>query len=113
MVDYTNLIFAVENDELVMYAVAKSTGKPYRHTCPQASFEAVACALEEAPDGLTRDQLREGTGLAWSRIAVALLFLDERSIIERKGRRGQLCIPATEAVLLDAMTEYHAVREGA
>ena len=113
MADYTTINFAVENGELVMHAVARSTGKPYRHACPLASFEAIAHALDEAPDGLTREALRERTGLAWSRIAVALLFLDERSIIDRKGKRGRLCIPATEAVHLDAMTEYHALREGA
>jgi hypothetical protein len=108
--DYATAIFSVEDGELVMH-VAPKEGKPYRHACPLASFEAVAHAIDEAPAGITRDQLRERTGLAWTRIAVALNFLDERSIIDRRGKRGRLCIPASGTVHLDALTEYQALRE--
>jgi hypothetical protein len=110
--DYATATFTVEDGELVMHAAPK-VGRPYRHACPLASFEAVAHAIDEAPQGITREQLRERTGLAWTRIAVALNFLDERSIIDRTGKRGRLCIPSSGAVHLDALTEYHALREGA
>ena len=111
---FANITFSVEDGHLVMRAVARSTGRPYRHACPAASFEAVAHELDAAgPGGLTREVLRRRTGLPWSRIRVALLFLDERTVLNRRGRRGGVYVPATPAVHLDAMTEYHALREGA
>lgn len=112
MRDYATTTFTVEEGGLVMNA-APPSGRPYRHACPLESFEAVAHALDDAAEGTTIVQLREQTGLPWTRIAVSLCFLHERSIIERRGRRGRLIIPATEAVHLDAITEYHALREGA
>ena len=110
--DFANVSFGVEDGHLVMRAVARSTGKPYRHACPRADLEAVAHALDQArPDGLTRESLHEATGLPWTRLNVAVLFLFERSIVERAGRRGARYVPACAGVHLDAMTEYHALCE--
>jgi len=110
-VDFANVTFGVEDGHLVMDALAR-TGRRYRHTCPLESFEAVARELDAAgPRGLTRADLHERTGIAWTRIQVALLFLDERSIVAHAGRRGRIYTPATAAVLEDAMTEYHALLE--
>ena len=111
--DFTNIVFSVEYGYLVMHATARSTGTPYRHACPLASYEAVVQALAEAgPGGITRVGLHEATGLPWTRIQVALLFLYERSIVERAGPRERLYVPTTATVYEDAMVEYHALREG-
>jgi hypothetical protein len=49
----------------------------------------VAHAIEAAGQaGLSREELHERTAIAWTRINVALVFMDERSIITRAGRRG-------------------------
>lgn len=110
---FTNVTFAVEDGYLVMRAIATTTGRPYRHACPAADLEAVAHAIDGAgPGGVTREGLHVATRLAWTRISVAVLFLFERSIIERAGRRGGWYVPASGSVHLDAMTEYHALREG-
>ena len=72
----------------------------------------MAHTIEEAGEaGVTREALHEKTRLPWTRINVALLFLYERGIIEKAGKRGRLSVPASGAVHLDAMTEYHALRE--
>jgi len=110
--DYSERSFAVEDGELVMHA-APQAGRPYSQRCPLAAFQAVALELDDASAGLTREDLRQRTGLPWCQVAVALWFLDERSIIDRKGKRGGRYVPATEAVVEDALTEYHALREGA
>lgn len=110
--DFTNIIFGVEDGHLVMTVVPRTSRRPYRHTCPLASYEAVAHALAEAgPGGVTRANLHERTGLPWTRIQVALLFLLERSIVERAGRRGRLYVPASTTLFEDAMAEYHALHE--
>jgi hypothetical protein len=110
--DYSNIAFAVEDGHLVMTARPRSGGEPYRHTCPLASYQDVAHAIEAAGSaGLTREQLHERTGIAWTRINVAIVFLDERSIITRAGKRGRLVVPASRTLVEDALTEYHALRE--
>lgn len=111
--DFANITFSVEDGHLVMQAVARNTGKPYRHSCPLASFEAVAREIDGAgPAGITREGLHDKTAIPWTRINVAVLFLYERSIVERAGKRGRLYIPGSTTVFEDAMTEYHALGEG-
>jgi hypothetical protein len=110
--DYANLAFAVEDGCLVMTARPRSGGEPYRHTCPLASYQEVAHAIEDAGEaGLSREELHERTGIAWTRINVAIVFLDERSIVTRAGKRGRLVVPASGTLVEDAMVEYHALRE--
>jgi len=110
--DFTDITFAVDDGHLVMTAVAMTSRRPYRHTCPAVSYAAVAHALAEAgAGGITRADLHEKTGLPWTRIQVALLFLFERSIVERDGPRGRLYVPASATLFEDAMIEYHALRE--
>ncbi len=111
--DYDRATFSVDDGRLVMQVTPRA-GKPYRHTCALADLETIAHELDEDGEaGTTRERLRERTGIAWTRINVALRFLDERSIIDHTGKRGRLVVPATGSVYLDAMTEYHALREGA
>ena len=100
-----------EGTALIRDAVPRTTGNPYRHSCPLAAFETVAHAIGEAGDeGFTLTSLQAETGLPFTQVATAMAFLRERGIIEvRFGRRN---FPATDAVHIDAMTEYHALREG-
>ena len=110
---YDNATFAVEDGRMVMQ-VTPATGAPYRHACPLADLETIAHELDEdTAGGTTRERLHERTGIAWTRINVALRFLDERSIVNHAGKRGRLYVPATGSVYLDALTEYHTLREGA
>lgn len=104
--------FSVEADGALMRtAVPRNGGAVYRHACPLASFEQVAHEVEEAGDkGVTLESLRAATGLAHSRITTALAFLKERGIVQT-GRKRR-CFAASLCVHLDAMTEYHALREG-
>ncbi|HMN41163.1 MAG TPA: hypothetical protein PKE29_09985 [Phycisphaerales bacterium] len=112
-IDLATVTFSIDDGRLVVRATARGTGRPYRHTCPLESFETVAHELDAAgSQGLTRVDLHERTGIPWTRINVAVLFLYERSIIDRTGRRGRLYVPASATVFEDAMTEYYALREG-
>jgi hypothetical protein len=110
--DFTNVAFTVEDGHLVMSAVARTTGTPYRHACPLASFEAIAREIDSAgKDGITRETLHKRTRIPWTRINVAVLFMYERGCVERAGCRSRLYVPASTFVFEDAMTEYHALAE--
>lgn len=110
--DFTNVAFSVDDGNLIMDAQARA-GHPYRHTCPLESLTAIAHAIEAAgKGGVSREDLHERTGIAWTRINVALVFLDERSIVERAGKRGRLVVLASRTLVEDALVEYHALREG-
>jgi hypothetical protein len=110
--DYANLAFAVEDGCLVMTARPRLGGASYRHTCPLESFAEVAHAIEAAGEaGLSREELHERTAIAWTRINVALVFMDERSIITRAGKRGRLVVTRSPVLVEEALVEYHALRE--
>ena len=49
-----------------------------------------------------------GRDVTFTNVAVALAFLRERSILDVRYRRNYA---ATDAVHLDAMTEFHALAE--
>lgn len=84
-------------------------GEPYQHRCELAAFEAVAHAAEEAAgEGFTLEEIADAEGLPFSQVAAALAFLKERGCVTVEGRRTY---PAGGSVHLDAMTEYHALRE--
>lgn len=96
---------------LVRHAVPHAGGQPYRHSCPLAAFENVAHAIEDAGEkGFTLESLQADTALPFSQIATAMAFLRERGIIERRYPRRNFA--ATGMAHLDAMVEYHALREG-
>lgn len=95
---------------LVRHAVPKRSGRPYHHTCPLAAFEAVAHAVEEAgASGFTGETLVAATGLPHTQVMTALAFLRERGIVEQRFPRRMYAVG--DDVHLDAMTEYHALRE--
>ena len=89
-------------------------GQPYEHRCPRASFEQIAHAVEELGEqGFTLESLVEyernaGRDVTFTNVAVALAFLRERSILDVRHRRNYA---ATNAVHLDAMTEFYALAE--
>lgn len=60
--------------------------------------------------GLTLFGLQKSTGLPFTRVATAMAFLRERGIIEMRYPRRNYA--ATGMAHLDAMVEYHALREG-
>jgi len=111
-----NKTFSVERGELVMRAtpISGPRREPYRHVCPRAALEAVAHAIDEAgPDGINRHNLRTKSGANYTQVAVAMAFLVERGAVHETGRRGSVLRPAANAcVHMEAVTEFHALREG-
>jgi hypothetical protein len=103
-----NETFTVEDGYLVR-RVVPVRGEPYQHRCPAAAFEAVAFAAREAEGGFTLTDLVRVTGMPSTQVAVALAFLKERGIVVPTG--GKRHQANGQAVHLDAMTEYHALRE--
>jgi hypothetical protein len=103
--------FGVLDGHLVR-KVVPVRGKPYEHRCPLEAFEQIAHAAEELGEqGFTLESLvdrerRAGRDVTFTNVAVALAFLRERSILDVRYRRNYA---ATDAVYLDAMTEYHAL----
>ncbi|HMN39483.1 MAG TPA: hypothetical protein PKE29_01465 [Phycisphaerales bacterium] len=93
--------------------VVPASGTPYHHRCPQEAFEVVALAVEDAGEaGFEVFGLAEQLDLPFSQVATAVAFLRERGIVERSNRgHTKRSYPATPAAHLDAMTEYHALRE--
>jgi CHASE2 domain-containing sensor protein len=106
-----NETFAVQNGYLV-HSVVPRRGKPYVHRCPLAAFEQIAHAAEElGADGFVIESLvayerDAGRDVTFTDVAVALAFLRERGIVDVRWRRNYA---ATQAVHLDAMTEFHAL----
>jgi len=107
--------FEVFDDHLVR-KVVPVRGQPYEHRCPRAAFEQIAHAAEELGElGFTLETIvdyerRAGRDVTFTNVAVALAFLRERSILDVRYRRNYA---ATDAVHLDAMTEFYALAEEA
>ena len=102
--------FEVIDDHLVR-TVSFPDGKSYVHRCPRTTYETVAHAIEETPaegGGTTLLELSNKEDLAFTQVNVALEFLKERGIVDVRHRR---CYPGTTGVYLDAMVEFHALRE--
>jgi len=105
--------FEVFDDHLIR-TVVPVRGQPYEHRCLRTAFEQIAHAAEElGAAGFTLESLLEyernaGRDVTFTNVAVALAFLRERSILDVRYRRNYA---ATDAVHLDAMTEYWALAE--
>lgn len=105
--------FAVEDGFLVRRVVPKR-GMPYEHRCPLDAYEAVAHAIDEmAGEPFTGDEVQRATDLPFTRVFTALGFLKERGcIVPAHGRRHRAAPGnADGGVYLDAMIEWHALRE--
>lgn len=104
--------YIVEDGHLVRsVAPAPGRGKPYLHRCPLRALEEVAHAIDElGAEPFTLEDLVRHTGLPWTQANVAFAFMKERGCVApRHGRRHAA---ATGDVYLDAIIEYHALREG-
>ncbi|MBK7405822.1 MAG: hypothetical protein IPJ41_14690 [Phycisphaerales bacterium] len=103
--------FSVAKDGALVRSVVPAKGEPYQHRCELSTFEAVAHAAEEAAgEGFTLEEIADAEGLPSSQVAAAIAFLKERGCVTTEGRRSYGRGPG---VHIDAMTEYHALREGA
>jgi hypothetical protein len=98
-------------DSLLHRTVSGPDGRSYTHRCDLAAFEIVAHAMDETradSRGRTMGEIVAAEGLPYTKVDVVLAFLQDRGIIERRGRRN---FPASASVHLDAMIEWHALRE--
>lgn len=98
-------------DGCLVRTVTGADGRTYTHRCELEAFEKAAHAIEETPadgEGTTMQAIVAAANLPFTQVDVALAFLHERGIIDRRHRRNY---PATSSVHLDAMVEWHALRE--
>ena len=103
--------FEVEDGHLIRRVVPRR-GQPYEHRCPLAAFEQIAHAAEElgeqgfSIDDIVGYETAAGRYVSFTNVAVTLAFLRERSVLDVRHRRNYA---ATDAVHLDAMTEFYAL----
>lgn len=105
-----NITFRHEDGCLVR-TVAGADGRTYTHRCCLEVFEKVAWLLDTTPHegaGVAIGEIAHAENLPHTQVDVTLAFLHERSITDRRHRRNY---PATDSVHLDAMVEWHALRE--
>ena len=100
--------FRIDRTSMLVRAVVPRRGRAYEHRCPLETLKAVSHRFDEHGEGDTVETIAEAIDAPITQVATALAFLLERGIIEVHGRRNY---PATIDVYLDAMTEYHALRE--
>lgn len=101
--------FSIDRAGALCRSVVPRRGRPYVHRCERASLEKVAHAIDEAAEkGVTLDEIAAAEDLPFTHVAVALAFLKERGCVAVEGRRSY---PASGCVHIDAMPEYHALRE--
>lgn len=99
-------------DRLVRVSIPRR-GKPYEHRCSRDVYEQVAHWIDERGERpFTGEEIVAGEDAPHSQVFAALAFLDERSIIERRGKMA-FAVNPDGGVHLDAMTEWHALRENA
>lgn len=108
-IDGPNETFSVRESVLTRSVVPKR-GTPYQHTCDKDVFEAVAHAIDELNGAtFTYEEVRQTLDAPFTQVAVAIAYLRERGIIDTAQRRRSAA--ATNDVYLDAMIEWHALRE--
>jgi hypothetical protein len=98
-------------DGCLVRTVAGTDGRGYTHRCDLEVYEKVAWVLEQMPDegrGVAINEIAAAESLPHTQVDVTLAFLHERGIIDRRHRRNY---PASDSVHLDAMVEWHALRE--
>ena len=100
--------FSVARDGMLVRAVIPRRGRAYEHRCMLDTLKAVSHRFDEHGEGDTVETIAEAIDAPMTQVATALAFLLERGIVAVENRRNY---PATIDVYLDAMTEYHALRE--
>ena len=100
--------FRIDRTGMLVRAVVPRRGKAYEHRCTLETLEAVSHRFDERGEGDTVETIAEAIDAPMTQVATALAFLLERGIVTVEHRRNY---PATIDVYLDAMTEYHALRE--
>jgi hypothetical protein len=98
-------------DGCLVRTVAGADGRTYTHRCSLEVFEKVAWVLEETPaegNGVAINEIAAAHNLPHTQVDVTLAFLSERGVIDRRHRRNY---PASPSVHLDALVEWHALRE--
>lgn len=103
--------FSVSAAGALLRSVTPKRGRPYVHSCTLATLVEVSHLVDEM-DSFTGEELVSRSHAAHTQVFVALAFLKEHCIVERVfGRR---CVASNRGGShLDAMVEYHALREGA
>ncbi len=99
--------FAIDRAGRLVRRVAPARGTPYQHTCDPDVFTEVSHLAGEL-GGFTVNGLVERTGFPSSQVATAVAFLKDRGIVTTEAKRNYA---ASGDAHLDAMTEYHALRE--
>src|SRR5687767_11202526 len=105
-----NITFRHEDGCLVR-TVTGSDQRIYTHRCSLAVFEAVAWYLDEIPrqgKGVAINDIVTARNVPHTQVDITLAYLEERGIVERRHRR---CYAASQCIHLDAMVEWHALRE--
>lgn len=82
--------------------------RPYRQTCPYTTFAAIVRWIDvDAGRMFTEHELAKDAKLPFTAVHVAISFLIERGIIDKRTRRSPLT-SLTDDVYADGMTEWHA-----
>lgn len=98
-------------DGCLVRIVTGAGGRIYTHRCSLEVFEKVAWALQATPaegNGIAIGEIARGENLPHTQVDITLAFLFDRGISDRRHRRNY---PASDSVHLDAMIEWHALRE--
>jgi len=100
--------FSVDRNGMLVRAVVPRRGRAYEHRCSLETLVAVCHRFDEHGEGDTVETIAKAIDAPITQVATAMAFLLERGIVTVEHRRNY---PATIDVHLDAMTEYHALRE--
>ena len=93
-------------DGVLVRTIAGADGRSYVHRCSLAVFQRVAWVLDETPGegaGAAINQIAAAENLPHTQVDVALAFLFERGLTDRRHRRNY---PASRCVHLDALVEW-------
>jgi len=101
--------FYVDDQGALVRTRISTDGHRYEQRCSIDTLQTVAHHFDGGDsDQRTLNQIAGAEQVAWTQAAVALAFLKERGIVERRGDSNHA---ASGDCFLDAMTEYHALRD--
>ncbi|MEL6499746.1 MAG: hypothetical protein AAFZ67_11530 [Planctomycetota bacterium] len=101
--------FRVDDEGALVRTRFSTEGHRYEHRCSLETLRAVAHHFDgRDSDQRTLNQIAGAEQVAWTQAAVALAFLKDRGIVERRGDSNHA---ASADCYLDAMTDYHALQE--